>query len=421
MTTVQGSYGARLTDHGAFRARGLPLALILLCVGIVVAPLASGLRGVSPGLGRSLMALLDLGLFASFLVFAFARPKIYPAVVVSVIVYSFLQVMLMPGHPGIEIALLGLRKSLLMVMAYSLGTYIPIQHRRLVHFSIIFALVYVCLYALKQHFFLSSFDMRLLKEQSANIYTNMISGRIRAFSLLSSGFHVGMAANVLAAYALYMSGIKGLWRALFLVVAALGCYASLTRTFMFLLLGQLAVAAWLRWRAQRLFVVLGVLASLLMTELLGLTSIAGSLAEVFGDRRLLGRQRSYDDLARFLTDSPLGAVFGFGPGSAGSGMRASFAATGSPFIEPHNIFTKYPFELGVPLGVVFIGFTCFAIVKSVRYAGTDRALLGAIALIFAISGLLITSVETWPISLYAGLAMGLYGNFQLMPARRVTS
>lgn len=409
MTTFDGADRRRVAVGGA-RPDRLSLAITLLCIGIVIAPFASGLRGLAPAAGRSVMAILDLGLLSAFLGLAILKPKVYPTVILGLIVYSFLQMALVPTHPGLEAALLGLRKSMLMVMAYAVGTYVPPSHRRVVHASIIFALLCVCAYAVKQYFFMSSFDMALLREQSANIYTNMIDGKVRAFSLLSSGFHVGMAANVLAAYAFFMRGVRFGSRVIMIIVAVLGCYSSLTRTFMFLLFAQFSVAAWLYWRRQRLIVLLGVVSGLLSSEALGFTSIGGAVVELLGDRRLLGRQRSYDDLARFFSDSSWGALFGFGPGSAGSGMRSNFALTGHPFIEPHNIFAKYLFELGIPLGALLIGSVICSVVLSLRPAGADRRLLIALALIFVASGQLITSVETWPISIYAGLAMGLYGS-----------
>lgn len=393
-------------------SRSLPAWLVNVLVGIILfSPLASGVRGISPPLGHALMALCDAGILGIFLVTASLDLTQLSAMTILLTAYLLLYPLAVHKFPDYSTALLGVRKTVMIFVALAAGSGIALKHRSRVHLAIIISLFYVCLYAIKQYFSFSAYDMLLLSDQSANYYTNYFGGRFRAISFLSSGFHVGMASCVLCAYALCYRRVR-LWLRVVLYLTALwACYAAFTRTF--LLIFALITLYGLAQRAGsagKFLMLGGGIVALLVTSLVDRDFFPGILQETTGDQRFLNRGASYTGFSTYMSHHWYGLFFGFGPGSAGSALGDIFRAYGATWIEPHNIFTKYVFELGFPFGLLIIILGVIIFARAIRNGGEEKPILVSMTLILAVSGLMITSVETWPIVIYVGLALGMYLN-----------
>jgi O-antigen ligase len=101
-------------------------------------------------------------------------------------------------------------------------------------------------------------------------------------------------------------------------------------------------------------------------------------------------------------------VTGFGIGSAGSAQSGLF--NGPAHIEPHNIFLKYIFEMGIVAGALFlwlIGSMTMSALRFARLTG-ERDFIAMLVFSIVLSGLSITVVEAWPANVYFFLIIGMY-------------
>lgn len=384
----------------------LGLYALIACGLIVLAPLASGARGVDATLGRTLLTLVDGGLVLMFARAIIVNQRPFDVLVFSLIVFSIIQGLTFASFPGLDTVAQGIRKSFLVFMAIGIGRHIHPRDRATVYSCIVFALFYVCVYGIKQRFSFDAFDHKLLSAQSADIYTNMIGGKLRSISFLSSGFHLGAAACVLAAFAVFSPDYRAWKRIILYIVAAGACYSSLTRTFWILIAAVPIVAFASRdWVRATVVSFLLLLVGLVAEAGFGtFTSLAAALTE---DTRLLGRGHSYTNFVEFFAEKPMSILLGFGPGSAGSGLSNDFARAGAVWNEPHNVFLKYSFELGALAGAAAIGMLIYACLAAYKSSGERRSLVLSLSLVFAIAGLTITSVEVWPVNWFFGLAIGM--------------
>lgn len=373
-------------------------------------------------LGHALMGICDVGVVCIFLVTTGMDLTPQGATTILLAAYLLVYPSVVHKFPDYGTALLGVRKAAMFFVALSTGSGVAPKHRRRIHIAIIIALFYVCVYAIKQYFVFSAYDLILLSDQSSDYYTNYFDGRFRAISFLSSGFHVGMAACVLCAYALCYRRIPLWLRAVLYLTALWACYAALTRTFLliFALITLYGLAQRLGAIGKFLMFSAGLM-GLLITIVADRDFIRDIIEETAGDQRLRGRGVSYSDFSMYMSHHWYGLLFGFGPGSAGSALGDVFKASGASWIEPHNIFTKYVFELGLPIGVLVLAAGVIIVARALRNGGQDRSTLMSIMLIIAISGLMITSVETWPIVVYAGLAFGMYLVAESRPLEAIES
>jgi O-antigen ligase len=376
---------------------------------IMIMPVASGARGLSPDVGRAMLAGCDAALILLFfLSFPIARARLLKTLVIFMLAHSLIFMLFGAYFPVLADSYQGLRKSILWLLAICLGSALPDRSVRLMINIMIATLVFICLYGIKQYFIFSEFDQALLGAQSANIYANKIAGATRAISVLSSGFHLGMAGCILICIVAYYAPLPLLWKLVFYAIALFAIFASLTRTF--LLISVVVLILPLLARSGMRVFIFGLIG---LTVFTGLMMLKIDLAEIafdaaMNDDRFTSRGESYTAFFEYLRQSPIGWLIGFGPGTAGSTLGDTYIRSGSPWIEPHNIFTKYVFEYGAPLAICL--FAVLALMIGSRYKRSDSESPGMARLaifVLCISGLTITSVETWPVSLYIGLLIGM--------------
>ena len=383
----------------------------LLGLWVLAMPLASGLRGFDLAAGRAALLACDLALFVLFAL-ALRRQPWYP--VALLLLFGLLigaAHVLLAAHPDAATLYQGLRKSLLWLFAIPVGASLgPAQATRVLR-AIGASCALLALYGVKQALAPTGFDARLLAAQTGSVYANQIGGTLRATSLLSSGFHLGMAAVLLLALALSARGAPAWARLALIGLAAAGVVVSHTRTFLLvgpvLVVLQLLAARPGRWLAAAVSLALLWLAALVLLQ----TDPAAWLAEqLMADTRFTNRAQSYRLFAEHMAQNPAGWLTGFGLGSAGSTLAAAFAAAGAPWLEPHNILVKYLHEFGLPFTLALVLLLAALLARARARPGLSYApRLALLALvILALSGLSITSVEAWPVNLYIGLILGIF-------------
>ncbi|KQV33406.1 hypothetical protein ASE37_17670 [Rhizobium sp. Root268] len=321
------------------------------------------------------------------------------------LIYSFVVAVAAQPYPDLFVAYQGIRKSLMWLMAIFIGSVLSIEYRSKILFWVLVSCTIVCAYGVKQYFAIGEFDQQLLAAQSASEYANKISGATRATSVLSSGFHLGMAGCLVIAIILFDERPNTIFRCVLLGIAAFAIYASLTRTFLIislmLLIGKLVGRNLPRVYYISVFVVL----IILLCACFDLDVLGGIIDAVLDDSRFLNRGESYVQFLEFMKASPSALLLGFGPGSAGSTLGTDFIDIGAAWIEPHNIFLKYTFEFGAIVTIILV----ILITQTVLKDRTGKGLVSlssSLLFIVTVSGLTITSVEAWPITLYIGFIIG---------------
>jgi hypothetical protein len=374
---------------------------------ILMQPFASGLRGISVIGGQSLILLSDV-LLAAVLVGNIHRVRDRRlqgalALAAACIIYT----LTVPSFPLAGL-IGGVRKSFLILVALAVGAMISPDRRRDVHLAIITAGIVVALYAIKQHFFFDTFDVNLLATQTADKYTNLFKGEQRAFSLLSSGFHVGLLCLVLVGYSLFTKVLGRFNATALFILASVALYFTFTRTCLII---AFVMVAYRICRALRVPVVIaaGTVAVLYGSlVIVAPDQVPNPFTAVSDDTRFTGRSVSYTAAAEFWGAAPLRLITGFGIGSAGSAQGELF--NGPAHIEPHNIFLKYIFEMGVAFGVSFLllfGSMITSAIQSARRVG-ERDFVAMLVFAVVLSGLSITVVEAWPANVYFFLIIGMY-------------
>jgi hypothetical protein len=383
---------------------------------IITVPAALALRGVSEQVGNLTLLATDAVFVAAFLLSLLNRVSITGITSVAILVQSALFFLLAPDFPGADTLYLGIRKSVFFLMAVSIGLAITSRSKRHVLTALVVVLVFVCGYGLKQAVHLSEYDRMLMSTQAAGYFTGVYRGQVRASSVLSSGFQLGMAGALLLSLVLSMR--MPAWARLVVAgFAVLSIMASITRTF--LVISALLVVLWTLSKTWlRATFVLAFLAAVALTsELTG-----NSLIELLlSDSRFTNRSASYVRFVSLLDRFPLGSLVGFGPGSAGSTLGEAFRVTGAAWFEPHSIYLKYVFEFGLPVAAIALLAVSLVVLRGFALhdeaIGVDRWLSLYAASIIAVSGFVITSVEAAPISLYIGILIGIMPKRRRLPSK----
>jgi hypothetical protein len=397
---------------------------VIVCTLIIAMPMFSAVRGVSQPLGRVLMGVTDMIMLAMFL-WSLFKPglRTLKFLILGLLALSVLNIAFWTHDVPLTATYQGFRKSILWLLAICIGYSVRRRDRNIVLWIITGVCVVVAVYAVKQWLFgFTAFDKQMLDAQSAQEYANKIGDYQRAISILSSGFHVGMTGTLLIIIALTIKQAPNplAWgrSAILIVIGALGIYASFTRTFMIIAAALACVQ--ISRSGKHPLIRVGVLTA--GAAIMAVGFFAGYFSQleqaIFSDYRFTSRSISYEAMATLFSTYPVGLFSGYGLGSAGSTLGESFAIGGAHWVEPHNVLLKYVVEFGAPLSL----WLYWEIGKVVRAAKPDPMLrfdnslsmLGVFLLIGA--GLTITSVETWPISLYIGFLIGM---FAIPPARVV--
>ncbi|SEL42541.1 hypothetical protein [Pacificibacter marinus] len=386
------------------------LAFILVTL-ILCAPFASGLRVFSGVLGNVALLFMDALLILGFVI-AVRRSRT-PVIIfiLFLVIYSLTFVATLDTYPSMFVYYLGFRKTIFFLLAMAIGIQMRAGEAELILKAVLVSLTMICLYGIKQSFFMSNFDFALLSLQSADSYTNMINGKIRAISLLSSGFHLGMAATLLIVIAISRKRLRLIDFCL-IGIGFFAIEASLTRTFLYLSALLILSRIWLV-TYKRAYVAAMILLLLLLLASLSGHDVLSPVFNIFSeDARFTNRFQSYIDYWEFATKRPYHGFLGFGVGAGGSTLGNHFEY--GYWIEPHNVFLKYIFEFGPFIASSIFAWIFMIVKKSMTNMSDASPYLKqfplALILIIIVSGLTITSVETWPISLFIAILIGASQN-----------
>ena len=279
--------------------------------------------------------------------------------------------MLHPNIPSFQAGLEGFRKFAFMISGFYVGRYL-IKSRstlKLFLWVLIPASTLIALYGIKQFTFPSELDYRLIELSSASPITYLMGGHIRAFSTMSSPFHLGifLTGTLLLLFTLWQKDKSK--RILYLILAGIQFVAlimTVTKSNWFgLITGILVLVLLENRRPLRLFLqlILVVIISWLIiyfafqltqnnpalrTINSGLEDLVNPLqANTFVFRLNLWK----DEVIPLMIASPW---IGYGTSSAGEGLGFYYEGTNKVYIVSHNLFFKIFFELGIIGVVIFL-------------------------------------------------------------------
>ena len=346
---------------------------------------------------------------------------------------AFLQ-MFNSNVPSLQAGIEGFRKFAFMAIAFYVGRHI-VRARDLHLFQalVVSLSILVSVYGIKQFFFMSALDYRMIDLATVSSVTILWGGQVRPFSTLPGPFHLGLYLVVAILLGIQLLLHKHTKQALrWFVSIALGLQLItlfMTRTksnWVGLMVGIVILV----------FLQTGSLAKSISRSigltLVGASMIALSLAISSGTSAKVLQEALWD------VSNPLGAVTfqyrlqlweavipaalaklltGYGTSSAGEGLGNLYEATSSLYFASHDLYLKVLLEMGLAglsLFLLIVGKSLNRGWKSLRKLdpsqGDQARLLQwslAVVMSFLVAGLAYPVLDAYPVNYYFWLLLGV--------------
>lgn len=398
----------------------LSLILILASYINLIKPIF-GIR-YSPILVDLIIVLLFIKIFFNKIISEKHSLFISPEIEIPLLLFFLISVVQIfnPNIPSLQIGLEGFRKTTFQMIGIFLGIYFIRDSLEVEKISkhLCFASIPILLYGIKQWFFFSSFDQKIIDTNLAGFWTYTILGKMRAISIFSGPFHFGMFSCIFCMLSLFFYQKKR--RIFYLVLFAislLGVIFSMTRTnIVALILSCLFFLWFVKPEKRRLVIKIGIcsililiiLAVIFLQNFLPVKNVLNSFKNISKDQRFLGRFRGYEKMAKAFNERP---ILGYGMGSAGDTLKPLFE--GNVHFTSHNLGFKILIETGLlGLGIyIFFFLLWFKKAFNLFKAKTIHiknlsVLITSIVLVLLVNGIVGSAVEAYPINLYIWFFMG---------------
>ncbi len=385
---------------------------------------------------------LDLALFvlvaaASLTYWVFGR-RPFQALDILIIAFlslAFLQIF-NPNVPSIFVGLEGFRLLAFQCLGYFAAILLvkTKEDIKAVMTVILIASTIVALYAIKQYFWPSWWDLRIIDMTTASAATFTSSGRMRAFSTLPSAAHLSMllVLSVLISLFFIIQGIKRRICIFFLFPLLFSFSLTIVRAGWVALGVGLATSVFFAIRQRRrktafMVVLASVIAVMLIFRLLPslremseIYTALTSLRHVTQEYHWQGRVISW---RRYLLPSVILNPLGYGTGAAADNLHHAF--TGYRTFTSHSTYLKIALELGV-LGlllfiaiswkIIRIGLSTFSKIQDDFLRGTTVTILSFFAA-FLVGGIVGPFTDTYPTNLYLWFLLGLLTKIKNIDAK----
>jgi len=419
-----------------------PTAVVLL---LVFVPLTSILKAVTGS--RFAPLTFDLALllaFGLYIVEGLIRHKIRLAwldVCLAIfLLWAGLQ-MFNPNVPSLQAGVEGLRKFAFASILFYVGRHF-VRTKDVIFFqkSLIIISILIAGYGLKQFFFMSAIDYRMIELASASPVTYLMGGWVRPFSTTPGPFHLGLYLVVVSLLLIAQLTLKHgrfstrlfLPIILFLHVGVL----FFTRTkgnWVGLVAGILVLVI---LHTQRPLKMIARLIALSLASILTVTIIFAvapsntlgvledaivAVTNPWEAPTFVYRVQLWEEImVPALRENPL---WGYGTSSAGEGLSNLYQGTGSKHFPSHNLFLKVFLELG------FVGLFLFFVIvagslwqgwKSIHRQQNELPVTKltqywgmATVIAFLIAGLAIPTLDAYPANYYFWLLLGLISSREI--------
>jgi len=345
-----------------------------------------------------------------------------PGIEISLLLFFLISLIQLfnPNIPTLQVGLEGFRKTTYQMMAIFLGIYCVRDSLEVEKISryLCYASIPILLYGIKQWFFFSPFDQRIIELNFGGLSVYYLGGSRRAISIFSGPFHFGMFSCFITLLSLYfyLKRKNFLYLVLF-IISTMGVFFSMTRTsIVALVISGLFFLWFAKPEKRRLLKKINVLFLLLLLILIIISSqkflpvinMLKTFENISEDQRFLNRFVGYRKMPKAFIERP---IIGYGMGSAGDTLGPRFK--GKVHFTSHNLGFKILMETGLlGLGIYIFFFLAwfqkaFGLFKSENtYVRNLSVLITSIVLVLLVNGIVGSAVEAYPINLYIWFFMG---------------
>lgn len=326
-----------------------------------------------------------------------------------------------PNIPRLVIGIEGFRKTTYQMLAVFMGAYYIRDYkeaRKMIKWLCI-ASIPVLLYGIKQYFFYSPFDYRIISLNNTSMGVFRIRGSLRSFSIFSGPFHFGMYACMTAVISLYFYFInrKFIYTIIF-IMSIFGVFFSMTRVNLAALMASIVFFITLTEPVKRklfnktkIVLVFSLLVVVVFSSkyFTNTTRIFKTFKNIKNDRRFMARFASYRYMTKNFKKNP---VIGYGMGSAGDTLGRKYRMR--THFTSHNMMFKILMETGIFGLILYLMFFLFWFYKAFCLAASKNlhiknfaVLLMSLVIIILVNGLTGSTIEAYPINMYAWCFMGI--------------
>ncbi len=378
--------------------RWLTLILLLIMFGSVV----------PTSVALTVQVLVIVGSYAAWLLQR-ADDRRGAAVVIWVTVIGLLWFLFMfhPNIPGLDVGLLGLRKTVFCLFGLVLGVAVPRPLLDAVEMSVVKVLALAVGASIALHVFAPQWEQTIVV-RSADMYTSSIDGIQRLQGVFAGPFHVAIAALLLVVWGVVRIREHRIGAPLAIGLGGVAVYLTAVRTaYVALLVAICAIILTSRTlgrvvRRLAALLLLGVIVFAVIDAVApGVSQMVDSIAGFSTDRRFLGRFDGYREGFGLFLSSP---VIGWGAGSAGDTLGVFFA--GGEHVTSHNVLLKILVEGGLLGGLAWLGLA-IAVVRNLRRGDPRTEIaVGAVGVVLGM-GITGSSLEALPPTYVAFMFVGL--------------
>jgi O-antigen ligase len=330
-----------------------------------------------------------------------------------------------PNVPELSVGLEGYRRIAFQMLGFFIGFRYLTREQDLTSLLkfVVLVSIPILAYGVKQFFITSDFDLRLLEMNTADIGSNTIFGKLRAFGIFNGPFHLGIYSGFVfwMAFALYKKSANRFYL-IVLILASLAVLASLTRSSVIALLGSVILYFLVTLNRQKLKLGIGLVILVLIAypivgnvfdEISELDQFFQTISEyqnLSQDERFQSRFHVYQEGIDALINGPLG----YGMGSAGDAMEMYFEPTGRFHITSHNLFLRAGIETGWMGLIIIIGLFLFFLRAIWGLRHKNEALFPlffGMLLVILVTGITGSTIEAYPMNLIFWIFMGIVSRF----------
>jgi O-antigen ligase len=324
----------------------------------------------------------------------------------ALIIGLWVALMFHPNIPGLDVGILGLRKTVLCVAGVVAGASIPRRLIPAVERSVVKVLILAMTVSIALHLFAPGVESSI--GRSAGEYTALLGGEARLQGVFAGPFHVALGCLILIGWSLARIATQRKLAMLAFIVGVAGMYLSLVRTAYvaaaLVVMVVIFLAPTFDKFARRIggAVVVGAIGATVLAMINPeVLAVLNSVADFSTDTRFQGRFPGYQEGIQLFQSSP---IFGWGSGSAGDTLSGFFL--GREHITSHNIILKIAVEGGL-LGIVLWSGLLVSIIRRMSRVNPLTVVAGASLAAVVGMGLTVASIEALPLSYFAFFLVGL--------------
>lgn len=324
---------------------------------------------------------------------------------------TWLILALNPNVPDLSTAILGVRKSTFVFVGVSVGLLWPRKSAVYAERFVIVLLVAGGFASLVLHLGLPSVEQGL--QRASGLYTGLFADKPRLEGIYPGPFHVALLGTFLMLRAWHLSltpdkrslllglslGVFGF--ALVALAEVRTAYVTLAVAILFTIVFAPQRLAGSRTRLILRALAIVAVGALFLVSGLGANSALNSLPTIANSTRATNRISSIDIGLRAFGYNP---VFGNGPGSAGAADAQDFPL--GFHVTADDEYLAVLVEGGL-VGILVIGFACFAVARTVPGLTNPRSPSAAALYCLLVFCATTNAFEAIPVSVLLGVLVGL--------------